>query len=80
VTGLYPDILAYPAGVEPATHGLEALANLLKTIPNNGIHCPDLGVRQNMCHRGVGLAPMLGACCRQPFVGKTDIKYTRRFQ
>ena len=33
--------LTNPAGVEPATYGLERLANLQNTMLNNGLHCPD---------------------------------------
>jgi hypothetical protein len=47
-----PD-LACPAGVEPATYGLEGLANLQNTMLNNGLYCPDLGVRQNTGGYGV---------------------------
>ena len=46
--------LACPAGVEPATYGLEGLANLLMTMVDNGLSRPDLGVRQNRGDRGVG--------------------------
>ena len=45
--------LACPAGVEPATYGLEGLANLEITMLNNDLQCPDLGVRQNKGGRGV---------------------------
>jgi hypothetical protein len=65
--------LACPAGVEPATYGLEGLANLRNTMFNNDLQCPDLGVHQNRGGHGVGWAPMLGARCLQAFVGKTDI-------
>ncbi len=64
--------LACPAGVEPATYGLEGLANLQNTILNNGLQCPDSGVRQNRGHRGVEWGLVLGPLYRQAFVGKTD--------
>ncbi len=70
VTGLHPLSLACPAGVEPATYGLEGLANLLNTMLNNGLQCPDLGVRRNRGRRGVGWGPMSGSWCRQAFVGR----------
>ena len=65
--------LACPAGVEPATYGLEGLANLQNTMLNNGSQCPDLGVRQNTGDRGVRWGHVLRAWCLQAFVGKTDI-------
>lgn len=46
--------MATPAGFEPATYGLERLANLQNTMLNNDLQCPDLGVRQNSGGRGVG--------------------------
>ena len=42
-------------------------------MPNNGLRCHDLGVRQNRGRRGVGWGPMSGSWCRQAFVGKTNI-------
>ena len=45
---------------EPATYGLEGLANLQNTILNNGLQRPDSGVRQNRGGRGVQWGPMLG--------------------
>ncbi len=64
--------LACPAGVEPATYGLEGLKNLQNTMFNNCLQCPDLTARQNNGLRGVGWGPMSGSWCRQAFVGKTD--------
>ena len=64
--------MACPAGVEPATYGLEGLANLEITMLNNDLQCLDLGVRQNKGRRGVGWGPMLRAWYPQAFVGKAD--------
>jgi hypothetical protein len=64
--------LACPAGVEPATYGLEGLANLQNTMLNNGLYCPDLGVRQNTGGFGIQWSLMSGSRCRQAVVGKTD--------
>jgi len=65
--------LACPAGVEPATYGLEGLSNLQDTIFDNGVSSPDLGVRQNKGLRGAGWGQMLRAWYLQARVGKTDI-------
>ncbi len=65
--------MACPAGVEPATYGLEGLTNLQNTMLDNDLQCPDLGVRQNKGHRGVGWGPIFGGWYQQLFVGKTDI-------
>ena len=65
--------MACPAGVEPATYGLEGLANLRNTMLNNDIQCPGLGVRQNRGGRGVGWGQMFRAWCLQAFVGKNRI-------
>jgi hypothetical protein len=54
-------------------HGLEGLSNLQNTMLKNDLQCPDLGVRQNMGHRGVGWGLMLGSWYPQARVGKTDI-------
>ncbi len=72
VISTYRHDLACPAGVEPATYGLEGLANLQNTMLNNGLQCPDSGVRQNKGRRGAGWRPMSGSWCPQAFVGKTD--------
>ena len=56
-----------------ATHGLEGLTNLRNTMFDNDSQCPDLGVRQNRCGRGVWCGQMLRAWYLQVFVGKTDI-------
>jgi len=53
--------LACPAGVEPATYGLEGLANLRNTMVDNGLSSPDLGVRQNRGGRGVQWGQILRA-------------------
>ena len=45
--------MACPAGVEPATYGLEGLSNLRNTMVDNGLQCPDLGVRQNTGLAGI---------------------------
>jgi|GEM_PF-4591758 len=71
--------LACPAGVEPATYGREGLANLPNTMLDKDIHCPNLGVRQNMGRRGVGWGLILRAWYPQAFVGKTD-KFERPFK
>ncbi len=55
-----------------ATHGLEGLSNLQNTMHNNGLQCPELGVRQNKGRRGVAWGLVSGSWCRQAFVGKTD--------
>jgi hypothetical protein len=47
--------------------------NLLKTMVDNGLSSPDLGVRENRGGRGVGWGPMSGSRFLQAFVGKTDI-------
>jgi hypothetical protein len=65
--------VACPAGVEPATYGLEGLANLRNTMFNNGLQCPDSGVRRNRGGRGVGWGSIFGGWYQQLFVGKTDI-------
>ena len=57
---------------EPATYGLEGLANLRKTMLNNDSQCPDLGVREKTGGHGVGWDLMLGSWYLQVFVGKTD--------
>ncbi|QWD75415.1 hypothetical protein ICV32_06050 [Polynucleobacter sp. MWH-UH24A] len=64
--------LACPAGIEPATYGLEGFSNLRNTMLDNGLSNPDLGVRQNRGGHGVGWDLMLGSWCWQAFVGKTD--------
>ena len=46
--------MRYPLDAEPATYGLEGLANLLNTMPNNGLSNPVLSVRQNNGRRGIG--------------------------
>jgi hypothetical protein len=65
--------LACPAGVEPATYGLEGLANLQNTMFNNGIQCPDLTVHQNTGLTGIDWGQMFRAWCLQAFVGKNRI-------
>ena len=40
---------------------------------DNGLQCPDLGVRQNKGRRGVAWGLVSGSWCRQAFVEKTDI-------
>jgi hypothetical protein len=60
--------LACPAGVEPATYGLEGLANLRNTMPNNRIQ--RVGLRCLSKHRGswrwvesrVGFGVSAGVC------------------
>ena len=64
--------LACPAGVEPATYGLEGLANLPKTMPNNILQWAGFGVHQNTSLAGVEWCLVLGPWYRQVFVGKTD--------
>jgi hypothetical protein len=71
--------LACPAGVEPATYGLEEMANLQNTMLNNGLSSPDLGVRQNTGGYGAGWNQMLRAWYPQAFVRKTDIFKKHRF-
>ena len=56
--------VACPAGVEPATYGLEGLANLQNTILNNDLQCPNLGVRRNTGGYGIGWGPMSGSWCQ----------------
>ena len=51
---IYHPELACPAGVEPATYGLEGLANLQNTMFDNGLSSPDLSVHQNRGGHGVG--------------------------
>jgi len=63
--------LACPAGVEPATYGLEGLANLEITMLNNDLQCLDLGVRQNTGLTGVEWGQMSGSWCWQAFVEET---------
>jgi len=64
--------LACPAGVEPATYGLEGLANLRNTMFNNDLQWVNLGVCQNTGGRGVRWSSILSGWYRQAFVGKTD--------
>ena len=58
--------------LKAATYGLEGLDNLQNTMLNNGLQCPDLGVRQNNCGSGVEWGQMSGSRYLQAFVGKTD--------
>jgi hypothetical protein len=69
---LKASFLACPARFERATYALEGLANLQDTMFNNGLQCPDSGVRQNQGHRGVEWSQILGSRFLQAFVGKTD--------
>ena len=60
--------VACPAGVEPATYGLEGLANLEKTMLNNGLQLPgsSCSSKQGSLWRQVvsrvGLMVSAGAC------------------
>ena len=60
------------AETEVAAHGLEGLANLLKTMVDNGLSSPDLGVRQNTRCHGIRRGLILRAWYLQAVVGKTD--------
>ena len=60
---------------EPATYGLEGLVNLLKTIVDNGLSSPDLGVRQNTRCHGIRWGQILSTRCLQEVIEKTDLKY-----
>ncbi len=71
--------VACPAGVEPATYGLEGLANLEKTISDNDINRPNLGVRRNRGRRGVGWGQILGSWCRQALVDKRTLDIKEEF-
>ena len=71
--------VACPAGVEPATHGLEGLANLQNTMLNNGLQRAGFGVHQNMGGYDVGRGPISDSRYLQAFVGKTDIWASHNF-
>ena len=75
VTSTYHQDLACPAGVDPATYGLEGLANLLMTMVDNGLSRPDLGVRQNTRCHGIRWGQILSTRCLQEVIEKTDLKY-----
>ena len=76
VTGLHQIYLACPAGVEPATYGLEGLANLQNTISNNDPQWVGLTVHQNRGDRGIQWGLESGSWYLQAFVGKTDFTST----
>jgi len=71
--------VACPAGVEPATYGLEGLANLQSTMLNNGLQCPDSGVHQKKSGGGVGWGQILGSWCRQALVDKRTLDIKEEF-
>ncbi len=64
--------MCYPLDAEPATYGLEGLANLRNTMFNNDLQWVNLGVCQNRGGRGVRWSSILSGWYRQAFVGKTD--------
>ena len=64
------------AGVEPATYGLEGLANLLKTMVDNRLSSPDLGVPQNTRCHGIRWGQILSTRCLQEVIEKTDKSIT----
>ncbi len=58
--------------LKAATHSLEGLTNLQNTMLNNGLQCPDSGVRQNTGGRGTEWSLILSFRYLQVHVGTTD--------
>ncbi|NCA08768.1 MAG: hypothetical protein EBQ50_01780 [Burkholderiaceae bacterium] len=57
---------------EPATYGLEGLANLQNTMLNNGLQWVGLGCSSKHSFYGIRWSQMSGSWCRQAFDENTN--------